>query len=367
MACATSSALRSASSRSRQGSSVWSMRVEHSVPRSGARRPVPRRSGSPAMARCYALARQPGTGRSFGPFVASASSHPRRVRRAAGSGRRRAGRRRADHAAVERPARHELHGGDGRPGDHDLVLRRARDLGRAGAGGGTADPRVGVRAGGRPHRRGRGLLRLPGLLPRRTRRAGQHRCDLRGHRAVRQQRRARHADRADAGRAGQPACLGAAAGGQAAAAARAADRGRALAGRVRTCSSAPPRRPAGSCWPRPRRRHEGRLPGPVARAGRLGGRELLLGGGPDGSGRDRHLRERPDRVRVRPRARRRRAALAAAPGRLRLLRGQQPDPTDAPSYKLALPGHTAGHGHERHAERGHRSARIAAARRFRST
>ena len=87
---------------------------------SGARRRVPRAVWIAAMARCYALARQPGTGRSSGP-LASASSHPRRVRRASGPGRRRAGRRRADHAAVRRPARHELHRGDGRPGDHDLV------------------------------------------------------------------------------------------------------------------------------------------------------------------------------------------------------------------------------------------------------
>ena len=74
----------------------------------------------------------------------------------------------------------------------------------------------------------------------------------------------------------------------------------------------------------------GGVPGPAARSRGLGERELLVGRDPDGRGRDRHLRRRPDRVRVRARARRRRPALAAAPGRVRLLRRQQPRPDRSP-------------------------------------
>ncbi len=75
---------------------------------------------------------------------------------------------------------------------------------------------------------------------------------------------------------------------------------------------------------------------------RVGERELFVRRRSDGRGRHRHLHRRVDRVRVRARARRRRPALAAASGRVRLLRGEQPRPDDPPSYKLASPGHTEG-------------------------
>src|SRR5215472_2709612 len=68
IAPATSSALRSSSSRSRHGSSVWS--IAQSAPfsyrRATSRRPE---AWIEDMARCYALARLPGTGWPLGPAL----------------------------------------------------------------------------------------------------------------------------------------------------------------------------------------------------------------------------------------------------------------------------------------------------------
>ena len=209
-ACATSSALRSASSRSAQGSSVWSIGAEQPVEaeRDDARGRDRSWPSADAMGRDGILfaprgaADRPAWGIELrlpaDVLVAAPGSVPAPAQRWADGGP-------IMPLSQVQPGMN-CTGETRHSGHDDLVLRRARDRRRATAPG--EGPRILVSVSGPAVDStgvGRGLLRVAGLLPGRTRRAGQHRGDLRGHRAVRQQRRARHADRADAGRAGQPA------------------------------------------------------------------------------------------------------------------------------------------------------------------
>ncbi len=255
---------------------------------------------------------------------------------------RRTGRRRPDHAAVAGPAGDAVHRRDGGTGDDDLVVQRAGDRRRGRPGRGGADPRPGVGAGGRLDRHRRGVLGLAGVLPGFVRDDGERRRDLRGDRPVREQSRAGDADRADARRAGAATARRAPTRREAEPVARTADRRWPVAGGVRR---APARRRARRP-PDPRLSGRGasdELPRATAHSWRVTERFVLLGRRPDGSGRDRDLRRRVDRVRIRARARRRRPARAAAPGRLRLLRREQPRPDDRAELQAGLTRPHRGH------------------------